>query len=119
MTRTESDSERLACLDGALAVRCELAWSLFVLAGASALAARLEPPLGAFWDWSALIAACASALAGAAALGARNERDAALDVILIVSPAAAGGGAAANRDRPWYTHIGIITPCLRPTPSST
>jgi hypothetical protein len=31
--------------------RLERAWSLVILAGASALAARLEPPLGAFWDW--------------------------------------------------------------------
>jgi hypothetical protein len=27
--------------------------------------------------------------------------------------------AAANRDRPGHTRTGIITPCLRPTPSST
>jgi hypothetical protein len=47
----------------------------------------------------ALIAACASALAGAAALGARGERDAALDGILIVSSAAAPGEAAAERAR--------------------
>src|SRR3954452_25545112 len=81
MTRTESDSELVARLERALAARGERAWSLVILAGASALAARLEPPLGAFWDWAALIAACASALAGAAALGARGERDAALDGI--------------------------------------
>jgi hypothetical protein len=72
MSRTECDRERVARLDGALEARCDLAWTLFVLAGASAVAARFEPPLEAFWDCAALIAACASALVAAAPPAARG-----------------------------------------------
>ena len=89
--------ERLACTEEALAARCELAWVLLVLACASAVAGRLEPALGAFWDWAAVIATGAAALAGSAALGARRERDDALDAMLIAAPMAAADGATAAR----------------------
>jgi hypothetical protein len=91
--------ERLACTEEALAARCELAWVLLVLACASAVAGRVEPALGAFWDWAAVIATGAAALAGSAALGARRERDGVLDGMLIAGPMVCPDVAAARARR--------------------
>jgi hypothetical protein len=99
VSSTAPTRERLACTEEALAARCELAWVLLVLACASAAAGRLEPTFGPFWDWAAVIATGAAALAGSVVLGARRERDGALDVILIVGPTASADGATAARAR--------------------
>ena len=99
MSSTRSDRERLERVEGALLARCDAAWVLLVLSAASAVAARLEPLRGSVWDWAAVIAAGASALAGAAALGARHERNGVLDAMLIVAPLACGEGPAARRAR--------------------
>jgi hypothetical protein len=99
MSTTESDRERLARAEDTLVNRCDRAWGLFVLAGASAGAARLEPPLRSFWVLAALIAACGSGLFGTAAAGARDERDAVLDEILIVASRTAREDAVGDRAR--------------------
>jgi hypothetical protein len=97
MRRTESDPDGLARIEGALADRCDRACALLVFAGASAVAARLEPPLRPFWMLAALIAAAGAVVAGVAAAAAREERDAVLDRILIAAPAAAHDGPVAGR----------------------
>ena len=97
MSSIAPDRARLARLEEAQSARYDLAWVLLVLAAASAVAGRVEPPLGSFWDWAAVIAAGASAFAGAAALGARRERDRALDAWLIAASPASYDGRAAMR----------------------
>jgi hypothetical protein len=99
MDWTAPADHRLGRTQEALAARCDRACSLAVLAGASGVAARLEPAIASFWALAAVIAACGAALAATAACAARDDRDAALDAVLIAAAGAPGNGAAADRAR--------------------
>jgi hypothetical protein len=93
----QSTAQRRAQLEGAIARRRERVASLVALAGASAVAALLEPALAPFWDRAAAIAAAAAAATLLAAAGAGSEAEYGLDAMLIAAAGHPRGGALRRR----------------------
>ena len=78
--------------------RCrERAASMVALAGASAVAAVVEPAEAPFWERAAAIAAAAALATLLAAAGAGREADGRLDAMLIAAAGQPRGGALRRR----------------------